>query len=102
VTGPTPGDLRESLAGFIVFRRFLDDPIHLFHAGGQLPEFYLELRPQNTKNNLTHLVPLLAQGAPEKVRSTAGLHANQLHLQICGECQQLGTRTSLADHHPTG
>jgi hypothetical protein len=49
-----------------------------------------------------HLVPWLAESPPEKVRSTAGLHANQIHLQIRGEGQQLGTRTSLADHHCIG
>src|SRR5580692_8174344 len=43
---------------------------------------------------------LFAQRPPQKMSSTAGLHANQLHLQIRGEGQQLGTRTSLADHHP--
>jgi hypothetical protein len=35
------------------------------------------------------------------MRSAAGLHANQLHLQVRGEGQQLPARTFLADHHPT-
>ena len=40
VTGPTPGIVRESLAGFILFRRLLDDRIHLFDACCELLEFY--------------------------------------------------------------
>ena len=28
----------------------------------------------------SHWVPLLTQGPPQKMRSTAGLHADQLHL----------------------
>src|SRR4029077_16990075 len=48
VTGPTPG-ISVSLAGFIFFRRFLDDPIHLLNACCELFEFYLELCQQNTK-----------------------------------------------------
>src|SRR6202167_837870 len=47
-----------------------------------------------------HFMTLFAQRPPQKVGSTAGLHANQLHLQIRGEGQQLGARTSLADDHP--
>ena len=48
-----------------------------------------------------HFLAFFAQRPPEKVRSTTGLDSNQLHLQIRGEGQQLGARTSLADHHLT-
>ena len=51
VTGPTPGsgNLRESLAGFILFRHFLDDPIHLLNACCALIQFQFELSQQNTE-----------------------------------------------------
>src|SRR3984957_20783725 len=48
----------------------------------------------------SHFMTLFAQRPPQKVRSTTGLHADQLHLQIRGEGQQLPARTSLADHNP--
>src|ERR1700688_596671 len=51
----------------------------------------------------THFVPLRSQSPPEEVRPTTRLHADQLHLQIRGEGQQLRARTSLPYYHlPTG
>jgi hypothetical protein len=193
-------NLPESLAGFILSGRFLDNPIHLLNPCCELLQFQLELRQQNTQSvgpiqfsvfqdtrqlliqmasalghgqprfqkktaNLFHyrrashhptlayamqrlqiqlflgldrhkthsrslhrsrngfgiqgvtLVRLhgglhllrrdqphfmtwFAQRLPQKVRSTTGLHANQLQLQIRAEGQQWGARTSLADHRP--
>ena len=52
------------------------------------------------RRHQSHFMTLCAQRPSQKVSSTADLHANQLHLQIRGEGQQLGARTSLADHHP--
>jgi hypothetical protein len=52
------------------------------------------------RRHQSHFMTLLPQRPPQKVGSTTGLNANQLHLQIRGEGQQLGTRTSLADHDP--
>jgi hypothetical protein len=48
----------------------------------------------------SHFMTLFAQRPPQKVRSTTGLHPNQLHFQVRGECQPWPARTSLADHHP--
>src|ERR1700681_2841447 len=52
------------------------------------------------RRHQSHFMTLFAQRPPQKVRSTTGLHADQLHLQIRGEGLQLPARTSLADHHP--
>jgi hypothetical protein len=38
-------------------------------------------------NPFLNRIPLSAQCPPEKVRSTTGFHANQLHLQIRRESQ---------------
>src|SRR5450631_2396169 len=42
-------DLRESLAGLILLRHFLDDRIHWFNARCQLLQFQFELSQQNTE-----------------------------------------------------
>jgi hypothetical protein len=47
----------------------------------------LHIRLHVLRRHQSHFMPLLAQRPTEKVRSTARLHANQLHLQIRGECQ---------------
>jgi len=52
-------------------------------TGGALP--LGEAITVTGKRNKTRVVPLLPQGSPQKVRATAGLHTNQLHLQIRGE-----------------
>jgi hypothetical protein len=44
-------------------------------------------------------VTLLSQSSPEKVRPSAGFHANQFDLQVRSEEQQLFARKLLAHHH---
>jgi hypothetical protein len=39
----------------------------------------LHLRLHRLSRHQSHLLPLLAQSSPQRVRSTTGLHADQLH-----------------------
>jgi hypothetical protein len=51
----------------------------------------------------TYLMPLRSQRPPQERRSTAGFHADHLHLQGRGKSQRLRARTSFPCHHlPTG
>src|ERR1700747_81086 len=45
-----------------------------------------------------HLMPLFPQSAPEKMRSSAGLHADQALTKVRCEAQQLSPRALLANH----
>ena len=46
----------------------------------------------------THIVPLFPQGAAQKMRSSAGLHADQAHAKVRCKAQQLSPRALLANH----
>src|SRR6201987_5778746 len=48
-----------------------------------------------------HLMPLFPQSAPEKMRSSAGLHADQALTKVRCEAQQLRPRALLANHDST-
>jgi hypothetical protein len=80
-------------------------PLHCFgnRPGIQIVALVgLQVRLHVLRRHQAHLVPLFPQGAPQKVRTTAGLHADQLHLQVRSERQQLSARTSLAKYDIPG
>src|ERR1700745_2903755 len=45
-----------------------------------------------------HVMPLFAQSAAEKMRSSAGLHTDQARAQVRCKAQQLSPRALLANH----
>ena len=62
-----------------------------------LVSFYVRL--DILRRHQPHLVTLLSQSTPEKVRPAAGFHANQFDLQVRREVQQLFARKLLAYHN---
>src|SRR5882672_12631110 len=58
----------------------------------------LHIRLDVLSQHQAHVMPLCSQSSPEKGRSTASFHADQLRLHIRGEGQQLRARTSFPYH----
>ena len=63
-----------------------------------LPLVGLHIGLDVLRRHQSHVVPLLAQSPPQKMRAAARFHADHFDLHIRGESQHLPAGTALADH----
>src|SRR5262249_37977057 len=59
----------------------------------------LHVRLHILSRDQTHIMPLLAQSAAQKVSSSTGLHTDQGNMQVRREAQNLIPRALLAHHY---